>query len=67
MECKKEENLKNCPCTYPNCPRKGICCECLRHHLEKNELPACCFSKEAEKTYNRSFENFIKDTKYSKG
>jgi len=19
MECQKEENLKNCPCTYPNC------------------------------------------------
>ena len=61
MECKQEKNLKTCPCTYPGCPRKGICCECLKYHLENDELPACYFSHEAEKTYNRSIENFIKD------
>ncbi|MBZ9572711.1 cytosolic protein [Patescibacteria group bacterium] len=61
MECKKEKNLKDCSCTYPGCPRKGTCCDCLKHHLASNELPACCFSKEAEKTYDRSFEMFIKD------
>jgi len=61
MECKKSQNLKDCPCTYPGCPHKGICCECIRHHLEKNELPACCFSPEAEKTYDRSFNKFIED------
>jgi hypothetical protein len=60
-ECKQEQNLKDCPCTWPDCPRKGICCECIRHHQEKRELPACYFSKEAEKTYDRSIENFIKD------
>jgi len=63
MDCKQKENLKSCPCTYPGCPRKGICCECIRHHWEKGELPACIFSKEAEKTYNRSIENFIRDQK----
>ncbi|NCO23350.1 hypothetical protein COW09_01630 [bacterium (Candidatus Moisslbacteria) CG12_big_fil_rev_8_21_14_0_65_36_11] len=61
MECKKEQNLKRCPCSYPNCPRKGICCECLNTHLVKGELPACCFSKEAEKSYDRSIENFIRE------
>ena len=61
MECKKQENLKDCPCSYPNCSRKGMCCECLSYHLASNELPACCFSKEAEKTYDRSINNFIKD------
>ena len=66
MECQKEENLKSCPCTYPDCSRKGICCECIRYHLTRNELPACCFSKEAEKTFDRSFEMFIKDQKRSK-
>ena len=66
MECQKEENLKSCPCTYLDCPRKGICCECIKYHLEHNELPACCFSKEAEKTFDRSFEMFIKDQKKSK-
>ncbi|MGE4555075.1 MAG: DUF6485 family protein [Candidatus Paceibacterota bacterium] len=63
MECQKEKNLKSCPCSWPDCPRKGICCECLRYHREKGELPACYFSKEAEKTYDRSIENFIKSKK----
>lgn len=63
MECQKEENLKSCPCTYPDCPRKGICCECIKYHLVNNELSACCFSKESEKTFDRSFEMFIKDQK----
>jgi hypothetical protein len=59
MECKKEFNLTFCPCSWPDCPRKGICCECLRYHLEKNELPACCFDEAVEKTYDRSFKKFI--------
>lgn len=63
MECRQRENLKNCPCTWPNCPRKGICCECLREHRDKGELPACYFSQETEKTYDRSIENFIKNRK----
>ena len=63
MECKKDRNGKSCPCTYEGCPRKGICCECLGHHLQHKELPACCFSKEAERSYDRSFENFAKDRK----
>ncbi|MEM1554794.1 MAG: DUF6485 family protein [Thermoproteota archaeon] len=61
MECKREINLKNCPCTWPDCPRKGICCECLSYHRSHNELPACFFSKEAERTYDRSIRNFIRD------
>ena len=63
MNCSnKEKNLKNCNCTY-DCENKGICCECLRNHLKRNELPACCFSKEAEKTYDRSFEKFMETIK----
>ncbi len=58
MECKKEENSERCNCTYPGCPRKGICCECIKHHLDSRELPACFFPKGVEKTYNRSFEKF---------
>lgn len=50
-KCKKEENLKNCPCTYPGCSRKGICCECIKHHRENKELPACYFSKEIKKNF----------------
>jgi hypothetical protein len=58
MECKKENNIENCNCTYEGCSRKGICCDCLRFHLKNRELPACCFSNEIESTYDRSFEKF---------
>ncbi|HOX11056.1 MAG TPA: DUF6485 family protein [Candidatus Moranbacteria bacterium] len=62
MQCKKEENAANCSCTFPDCPRKGMCCECVAHHKRKNEIPACLFPIEAEaETMNdRSFENFVK-------
>jgi len=59
-ECKKQENLRNCNCTYKGCLRKGRCCECLKYHLKNKELPACCFPNEVEKTYDRSFEKFAR-------
>ena len=55
----KEENLKSCTCTYPGCPKKGICCECIKSHRENDEIPGCLFPSEAEKTFDRSIENFI--------
>lgn len=59
MECKKTENIsKSCICTYSNCNRKGICCECISYHLKNRELPACCFDEASEITYNRTFEYF---------
>lgn len=61
MECKKSTNLNDCPCSYPSCPRKGVCCECIKYHRDMNELPACYFSSEAEKSYDRSIEKFISD------
>lgn len=64
MDCfKKEENLADCSCIYPGCPRKGKCCECIKHHKRKGELPACYFSKEKEKAYDRSIDNFINEWK----
>ncbi len=60
MDCSnKEANLAKCNCTY-SCSRKGVCCECLSYHRAQNQLPACYFDKEAEKTYNRSISYFIK-------
>lgn len=53
-----EENLKDCPCTY-DCEKRGMCCQCLRYHLGRDELPACCFPAEVEKTYDRSIEKFL--------
>ena len=62
MECNKEKNLQNCNCTY-TCEKKGICCECIKYHRERNELPACYFSKETEASYDRSIKKFLEDQK----
>jgi len=59
MDCKKDENLQRCNCTYP-CGKKGVCCDCLAFHLASRELPGCCFPPEVEKTYDRSFRAFAK-------
>lgn len=56
----KKRNLEDCGCTYTSCSKRGICCECLRSHWQNRELPGCLFPPEAEKTYNRSLEYFIK-------
>jgi hypothetical protein len=61
MECKKETNLGRCNCTYEPCSRKGTCCECIAYHKKFGELPACFFSAEAEKTYDRSIRKFIEE------
>ncbi len=60
MECKRDRNIDFCTCTYPGCPRKGVCCECLQYHLSCRELPGCCFPEHVEKTYDRSFKAFAK-------
>ncbi|HOE68681.1 MAG: hypothetical protein BWY49_01089 [Candidatus Omnitrophica bacterium ADurb.Bin314] len=60
MDCKVSANRKRCNCTYEPCPRKGICCECLAHHRERNELPACYFTASAERTYDRSVDAFLR-------
>lgn len=52
-------NKHKCACSYPDCSRHGKCCECLAYHLKSNELPACCFPPEVERSYDRSFERFI--------
>lgn len=58
MECvNREKNMKGCNCTYEPCSRKGVCCECLRYHRALGELPACYFTPEAERTYDRGIAN----------
>ena len=57
--CTSDQNKKNCNCTYA-CSRKGICCECIAYHRKAGELPACYFSAEAERTYDRSIENYLR-------
>ena len=60
MECEKKTNLDRCNCSYPGCSRKGSCCDCLSYHLRSRELPACSFPADAERTYDRSFEHFVR-------
>lgn len=61
MDCpNKEANQQTCPCTWPGCRVKGTCCECIRKHLKKRALPGCCFPKDAEATFDRSFEHFAR-------
>ena len=59
-ECKVTNNKLQCNCTYEPCPRKGICCECIKYHRDADELPACFFSADIERTYDRSVERFIR-------
>jgi hypothetical protein len=56
----QKQNLANCNCSYSACSRKGICCECILYHRNNNQLPACFFPRDIEKTYDRSIENFLK-------
>ncbi|MCD6310098.1 MAG: hypothetical protein J7M18_05250 [Candidatus Eremiobacteraeota bacterium] len=55
--CNIEKNRQNCPCTYP-CDKKGKCCECVKYHRSRNELPGCFFPPEVEKTYDRTYRRF---------
>ena len=59
MECNIEANKTRCNCTYEPCSRKGRCCDCIAYHLKSNELPACAFPPEVERTYDRSFARFV--------
>lgn len=55
----KQGNLQSCNCSYEPCPRKGICCECIAYHRRMQELPACYFPDEIERTYDRSIRRFL--------
>jgi len=59
MECNIETIKARCACTYEPCSRKGRCCECISYHFKSDELPACVFPPEVEKTYDRSIGRFV--------
>lgn len=59
MECTQKANLKNCTCTY-DCERRGKCCDCVMYHRRRGELPGCLFNAEAEATYDRSVQHFVR-------
>lgn len=37
----KKENENSCPCIFLNCPRHGVCCECLQYH-KAIKFPTAC-------------------------
>ncbi|TAL16355.1 hypothetical protein EPN96_09485 [bacterium] len=59
MECTKDKNLKDCPCTYTSCDKRGVCCKCVAYHRAKGQMVACYFTPEAERTYDRSTKAFL--------
>ncbi len=63
MECNLKANRQGCNCTYEPCSRKGKCCECIAYHRASDELPACYFTPEVERTYDRSVARFMASRK----
>lgn len=53
-----ETNEENCSCSSLDCERHGVCCECLRAHLDKDGLSACLRTKIQDSQPFR--ENIIK-------
>ncbi|MDD4873412.1 MAG: DUF6485 family protein [Dehalococcoidales bacterium] len=66
MDCNIKDNRSKCNCTYEPCSRKGKCCECIVYHRQFDELPACFFPADIEKTYDRSFKRFAEYTSQRK-
>lgn len=60
MDCSIDNNKSKCNCTYEPCSRKGKCCECIAYHLQYDELPACVFPDDIERTYDRSMATFVR-------
>ena len=58
-ECKKEQNLARCSCSYSSCAKQGMCCDCLQSHFQHGELPGCLFPEDVDRSYDRSIENFV--------
>ena len=66
MECNINANKSICNCTYEPCSRKGRCCECIAYHMKFNELPACAFPDDIEKTFDRSFTRFANHVSHNR-
>ncbi|MDR0869078.1 MAG: hypothetical protein LBP75_11520 [Planctomycetota bacterium] len=37
----RERNEEKCNCPSKDCPRHGVCCECIAQHRSKGNLPMC--------------------------
>ena len=41
------ENVKECPCKNTECDNYKLCCECVKNHVGKGNLPFCLRPKPA--------------------
>ena len=61
MECTATKSKSHCTCTYTSCEKRGNCCKCVEYHQKKGEIPGCFFTRDGERTYDRSIRNLIAD------
>ena len=61
MACTNQEKLNQCSCTYTSCDKHGNCCQCVTYHKDRGEIPGCLFSAAAERSYDRSLANLMRD------
>jgi len=60
MNCMNQSrNVRVCSCTYGGCTRHGVCCDCIAYHRANAELPGCLFTREEERTFDRSVAFFV--------
>lgn len=60
MNCTNQpRNSRACSCTYGGCTRHGVCCDCIAYHHANGELPGCLFTRDEERTYDRSVGFFV--------
>lgn len=61
MECITTRSQEHCSCTAKSCDKRGNCCKCVSYHNSRGEIPGCFFSREGERTYDRSLQMFARD------
>ena len=58
MECVHAKRELACVCPSTNCPRHGICCECIANHRAKGQLTGCQMP-EALRSSSRSPQDLV--------
>jgi hypothetical protein len=62
MECTFEQNKATCTWAY-ECGKKEKCCEYVSYQRKMKQIPGCFFSKDGERSYDRSFKRFVMENK----
>ena len=53
-------NTNECNCPKKECPRIGICCECVKNHRESDSMPFCLF---VDNDGDKTLENYYRKLK----